>query len=179
MLLADAPPKSRPMTPSPKCFITLVKSPAQRKPFLNAFNHQVIPPYSSTHPLHRLIPIPQVDLILPTGIYDIISQSLLSCPCLATPLSYHRLVMPLSAILEPAFFNTCIKSGNVLLLSHGHLDVENIFCLSGGILRMSLDTEAYERAGLQGKPSKFGNGPGVMKRRRFCKFRAGPARAQI
>ncbi|KAF8252284.1 hypothetical protein K440DRAFT_633551 [Wilcoxina mikolae CBS 423.85] len=136
------------MTPSPKCFVTLAKPPAKKKPFLNTFNHQI-------------------DLILPTGIYDIISQSLLSCPSLATPLSYRRLVMPLSTILEPSFFNTLIKSGNILLLSHGRLDVENSFCLSDGVLRMSLDTETYERAGLQGKPSKFGNGPGLMKRRRF------------
>lgn len=75
--------------------------------------------------------------------------------------------MPLSAILEPDFFNTHIKAGNILLLTHGRLDVDNIITLSDGILRLSLDTEAYERAGLQGKPSKFGNGPGVMKRRRF------------
>jgi len=129
----------------------------------------------------------QVDLVLPTGIYNTISQSLLSCPPLATPLSYRRLVMPLSTILEPSFFNTFIKSGscapsppreadkcsrstgNILLLSYGHLDVENSFCLFDGVLRMSLDTETYERSGLQGKPSKFGNGPGVMRRRRFGK----------
>jgi hypothetical protein len=109
----------------------------------------------------------QVDLILPTDVYDLISQSLLSCPSFTAPPTYHRLVMPLSAILEPAFFNTYIKSGNILLLSRGRLDVENIFCLSEGVLRMSLDTETYERAGLQGQPAKFGNGPGVMKRRRF------------
>lgn len=109
----------------------------------------------------------QVDLILPTDIYDIISKSLHSCPALTTPPTYRRLVVPLGAILEPDFFNTYIKSGNILLLSCGRLDVDNIFTLSDGVLRMSLDTESYERAGLQGKPSKFGNGPGVMKRRRF------------
>ncbi|KAI5855928.1 ribonuclease P 40kDa subunit-domain-containing protein [Tricharina praecox] len=134
--------------PSPKCFVSLSKPPAKKRPFVNIFNHQV-------------------DLILPTDIYDIISKSLHSCPSLTAPPTYHRLVMPLGAILEPDFFNTYIKSGNILLLSHGRLDVDNIFTLSDGVLRMSLDTEAYERAGLQGQPSKFGNGPGVMKRRRF------------
>ncbi|KAA8909148.1 ribonuclease P 40kDa subunit-domain-containing protein [Sphaerosporella brunnea] len=134
--------------PSPKCFVSLVKPPAKRKPFVNAFNHRI-------------------DLLLPTDVYDIISQSLLSCPSLAAPPVYHRLVMPLGEILEPTFFNTHIKSGNILLLSRGRLDVENIICLSDGVLRMNLDTETYERAGLQGQPAKCGNGSGAMKRRRF------------
>jgi len=104
---------------------------------------------------------------LPTDIYGIISQALLSCSPLANTPIHHRLVMPLSGILEHDFFNVYIKAGNVLLLSHGRLDVDNIFCLSDGVLRMSVDNESYEKAGLQGRPAKFGNGPGVMRRRRF------------
>lgn len=76
--------------------------------------------------------------------------------------------MPLGAILESDFWNTYIKKGNVLLVSKGQLDADNIFTLNDGILRMSLDNEAYERAGLQGRQAKFANQPGLMKRRRFC-----------
>lgn len=108
-----------------------------------------------------------MDLLLPSGIYDLIGQRLLSCPLLATPPCYRRLVMPLSGILEPDFFNAYIKTGNILLLSQGVIGIDNVFCLSDGILRMSLDKEAYEKAGLVGKPAKFGNGSGVMKRRRW------------
>jgi hypothetical protein len=140
---------------------------------------QSIYPLTVNQQLFPMLTHLQVDLILPTDVYDLISQSLLSCPSLTAPPTYRRLVMPLSAILEPAFFNNYIKSGNILLLSRGRLDVENIICLSDGVLRMSLDTETYERAGLQGQPAKFGNGPGVMKRRRFgessyCELHSSP-----
>ncbi|KAI5800082.1 ribonuclease P 40kDa subunit-domain-containing protein [Geopyxis carbonaria] len=136
----------------PKVFVSLATAPQQlpTKRTLEAhpFNHQV-------------------DVLLPAAVYERISPSLHACAALASPPQYYRLEMPLGAILEPDFFNTYVKAGNILLLSHGRLGVDNIFTLSDGVLRLSLDNEAYEKAGLQGRPAVFGNGPGVMKRRRF------------
>jgi ribonuclease P/MRP protein subunit RPP40 len=38
------------------------------------------------------------------------------------------------------------------MLSEGKMTVDNMFTLKKGILTMYLDKEAYERAGLVGKP---------------------------
>ncbi|KAI5819732.1 ribonuclease P 40kDa subunit-domain-containing protein [Pyronema omphalodes] len=130
--------------PSPKCYLTLSSPGTSSPPFTNPFNHTL-------------------DLLLPSELYTLLSSTLLSIPL---P-SYSRLSMPLGRILEPAFFNHHIKSGNILLLSRGKLDAENLFMISEGILRMSLDTETYERAGLVGKPARYANSTGAGKRRRW------------
>lgn len=113
--------------------------------------------------MHRLT-VWQIDLLLPSECYSLIADRLHAA---LKPLSYRRLVMPLGAILEPVFFDTFIKTGNVLLLSHGRIDVDNVFSLSDGVLRMSLSKNAYEKAGIVGRPSKFGAGPS-LKRQRWC-----------
>ncbi|KAI5788135.1 ribonuclease P [Pyronema domesticum] len=130
--------------PSPKCYLTLSSPGSSTPPFTNPFNHTL-------------------DLLLPSELYTLLSSTLLSIPL---P-SYARLSMPLGHILEPAFFNLHIKSGNILLLSRGKLDAENLFMISDGILRMSLDTETYERAGLVGRPARYANSTGAGKRRRW------------
>lgn len=60
--------------------------------------------------------------------------------------------MSLSQILEGEFFTEYIKIGDILMLSRGRNDVDNVFTLRDGQLTMFLDKETYERAGLVGKP---------------------------
>lgn len=60
--------------------------------------------------------------------------------------------MTLSQILEGDFFTEYIKIGNIMMLSRGRNDVDNVFTLKEGQLTMYLDKETYERAGLVGKP---------------------------
>lgn len=63
-----------------------------------------------------------------------------------------RVTLSLSAILSGEFFTEYIKKGDIIMLSEGFYGVDNVFCLRGGILTLSLDKESYERAGLVGKP---------------------------
>jgi ribonucleases P/MRP protein subunit RPP40 len=59
-------------------------------------------------------------------------------------------------------------SGNVIMVSEGRIGVDDIFSLNGGVLRLSLVKETYEKAGLVGKPARFGGTQG--KRSRWCMF---------
>ncbi|CUS13546.1 unnamed protein product [Tuber aestivum] len=125
------------MTPSPKCYISVHKSPEKT----------ILP-----HPFNHL-----VDLLLPTDLYRLISNDLESSPSLSKPLRWHRMSIPLSVIVETEFLTKYIKTGNVIMLSRGRIDIDNVFSLNDGILRLSLTKEAYERAGLTGRPTRFGN----------------------
>ncbi|KAL7276358.1 hypothetical protein RUND412_000661 [Rhizina undulata] len=123
------------MAPSQKCYVSVGKNPEK-----TVLQH----PFNS-----------QVDFLLPTSLYELLSHDLSST--FQKPLSYHRLTAPLSAILEKDFFTKYIKLGNILLLSKGRIDIDNIISLSSGTLRLSLTREAYERLGLTGKPARYGN----------------------
>ncbi|KAK6000014.1 hypothetical protein QM012_004002 [Aureobasidium pullulans] len=71
-----------------------------------------------------------------------------------TTSKYARLRMPLLSLLTGDFFNTHIKTGNVLLLSSPlKLDTtssEASFTLINGVLSITCDRALYERAGLTG-----------------------------
>lgn len=60
--------------------------------------------------------------------------------------------MTLLQILEGDFFTEYVKIGDIMMLSRGRHDVDNVFALKDGQLTMFLDKETYERAGLVGKP---------------------------
>lgn len=63
-----------------------------------------------------------------------------------------RVTMTLLQILQGDFFTEYIKIGDIVMLSRGRTDVDNVFTLKDGQLTMFLDKETYERAGLVGKP---------------------------
>lgn len=63
-----------------------------------------------------------------------------------------RVTMTLLQILQGDFFTEYIKIGDIVMLSHGRHDLDNVFTLKDGRLTMFLDKETYERAGLVGKP---------------------------
>ncbi|KAJ5203053.1 hypothetical protein N7449_005132 [Penicillium cf. viridicatum] len=130
-----------------KCFTTIAQLPAfidpkqipsKRSPFSTIQNHAFV---------HS------VEVILPKEVYSQIK------PSLETKLEkprYARVFMAPSALLEHDFFNTYIKSGNVLMISEGRSGSDNVFTLQDGVLRMELGKEIYERTGLTGKPFRSG-----------------------
>ncbi|KAI9899535.1 hypothetical protein N3K66_005996 [Trichothecium roseum] len=59
--------------------------------------------------------------------------------------------MGLGDILEKNFLSH-IKQGDILMVSEGKANVDDMFTLKDGILEMYLDKETYERAGLVGRP---------------------------
>ncbi|KAF8472079.1 ribonuclease P 40kDa subunit-domain-containing protein, partial [Kalaharituber pfeilii] len=126
--------------PQSKCYISVNKKPKD-----------IILP----HPFNK-----QLDLLLPYASYELIKDEIQAhiSSQVRPPLRYHRMRIPLSAILAHDFFNKYIKIGNVVMLSEGRIDVDNVYCLSDGKLRLSLSKESYERAGLIGKPARFGGG---------------------
>lgn len=63
-----------------------------------------------------------------------------------------RVTMTLLQILQGEFFTEYIKIGDIVMLSRGRTDLDNVFTLKDGRLTMFLDKETYERAGLVGKP---------------------------
>ncbi|CAI7573524.1 unnamed protein product [Penicillium viridicatum] len=130
-----------------KCFTTIAQLPAfidpkqipsRRSPFSTIQNHAFV---------HS------VEVILPKEVYSQIK------PSLETKLEkprYARVFMAPSALLEHDFFNTYIKSGNILMISEGRSGSDNVFTLQDGVLRMELGKEIYERTGLTGKPFRSG-----------------------
>ncbi|KAI9794692.1 MAG: hypothetical protein M1833_007408 [Piccolia ochrophora] len=130
--------------PSTKCYVT----------------HGALPPtIDPQHPPLKKRPCATIlshklchsaELILPEEVYDAVWAELNGKLADAR---YSRLTCPLEALLQGDFFNTFIKTGNVLMISEGRAGVDNTYSLCDGVLRLSLDKETYERAGLVGKPS--------------------------
>ncbi|KAJ5374919.1 Ribonuclease P Rpp40 [Penicillium concentricum] len=130
-----------------KCFTTVAQLPAfidpkqipgKRSPFSTIQNHAFV---------HS------AEVILPKELYSQIK------PSLETKLEkprYARVFMTPLALLEHDFFNTYIKSGNILMISEGRSGSDNVFTLQDGVLRMELGKEIYERTGLTGKPFRSG-----------------------
>ncbi|TGO64571.1 hypothetical protein BOTNAR_0086g00110 [Botryotinia narcissicola] len=127
-----------------KCYVTHgtmghldpKQPPVKRKPFVNILGHKFIN---------------KVEMILPKELYDIMKKGMDGVVGENSPV-YSRVVLPLSALLEGEFFTEYIKKGNVMMLSKGMMEVDNVFSLSEGILTLHLDKETYERSGLVGKP---------------------------
>ncbi|KAI0110280.1 ribonuclease P 40kDa subunit [Daldinia grandis] len=92
----------------------------------------------------------KVDLILPAELMQLVEDKLTGDPSRA-PI-FHKVIMAVGQILEGDFFTEYIKIGNIMMLSEGRIDSENVFLLKEGMLTMYLEKETYERAGLVGKP---------------------------
>ncbi|KAJ5972196.1 uncharacterized protein N7479_002114 [Penicillium vulpinum] len=130
-----------------KCFTTIAQLPTfidpkqipgKRSPFSTIQNHAFI---------HS------VEVILPEDFHSQIKTSLemkLEKP------QYARVFMTPLSLLEHDFFNTYIKSGNILMISEGRSGSDNVFTLQDGVLRMELGKEIYERTGLTGNPFRSG-----------------------
>lgn len=56
------------------------------------------------------------------------------------------------------------------MLSRGRIDIDNVYSLNDGVLRLSLRKDTYEKAGLVGQPSRFGNTSGKKKPSRYSEF---------
>ncbi|KAK3400197.1 ribonuclease P 40kDa subunit-domain-containing protein [Sordaria brevicollis] len=92
--------------------------------------------------------INRVEVIVPQGIVEKVQKILNEK---AVP-EYKRVVMSLHDIVSGDFYTRYIKEGDVMMLSEGRRGIDNVFTLRNGILTMFLDKEAYERAGIVGKP---------------------------
>ncbi|EWC48398.1 hypothetical protein DRE_02167 [Drechslerella stenobrocha 248] len=131
--------------PEAKCYITCGNLPGEsaagvssRRPFSTILGHV----YNQ-----------QVDVLLPDGVCEMVRLKLEEQ---LKPLQYHRVFMGLKAILDKEFYNNYIRQGNILLLSDGRVDVDNVYCLYDGTLYLFLTKEMYEKAGLVGKKAAFG-----------------------
>ncbi|GKZ82128.1 ribonuclease P protein subunit p40 [Aspergillus niger] len=90
-----------------------------------------------------------VEVILPKDIFSHVQPQL-------QKLRYARVSMSLSSLLEGEFFNTYIKTGNILMISEGRSGSDSVFTLKDGILKLELSKEIFERTGLTGKPVRSG-----------------------
>ncbi|KAJ2902676.1 ribonuclease P 40kDa subunit-domain-containing protein [Zalerion maritima] len=110
---------------------------------------------------HRFLQ--KVDLIFPEKLKDTINDAISK---LETPV-YHRVFMSLENILEKGidgFFWTYVKSGKVMMLSEGSSETGNVLQIYRGQLTMWLEKEAYERAGIIGKPHGVKGSRGLKPR---------------
>ncbi|KAK6356425.1 hypothetical protein TWF718_000784 [Orbilia javanica] len=131
--------------PDGKCYITCSTLPAVIGP--ETLNQR---PYTT---IRGHVYNQQVDLLLPDEICELVSQRLNEQ---LKPLQYHRIFMGLKDILETEFYNHYIRQGNILLLSDGRIDVDDVYCLYDGKLYLFLKKDTYEKAGLVGKQAPFG-----------------------
>ncbi|KAI1382951.1 ribonuclease P 40kDa subunit [Hypoxylon trugodes] len=92
----------------------------------------------------------KVDLILPQELVQIVTDKIVGDPNRAP--TFYKVIMTLGQIIDGDFFTEYIKIGNIIMLSEGRLDSDNVFSLKDGVLTMYLDKKTYERAGLVGKP---------------------------
>ncbi|KAK3953427.1 ribonuclease P 40kDa subunit-domain-containing protein [Pseudoneurospora amorphoporcata] len=92
--------------------------------------------------------INRAELIIPQEAFDVVQKILNEK---AAP-EFKRVVMSLHDIFSGDFYAEYIKKGDIMMLSEGRKGVDNVFTLRNGILTLFLDKEAYERAGLVGKP---------------------------
>ncbi|KAJ5387999.1 hypothetical protein N7509_010540 [Penicillium cosmopolitanum] len=130
-----------------KCFTTVTQLPAfvdpkqipsKKSPFSTILNHPL------TH---------TVEVILPEAVYTSIQSSL---DAKLTKPRYARVFMSPADILDGDFFNTYIKSGNVIMISEGRSGSDIVFTLREGICKIELGKEIYERTGLNGKSIRSG-----------------------
>ncbi|KAK5797765.1 hypothetical protein VI817_004056 [Penicillium citrinum] len=130
-----------------KCFTTISqlptfvdpkKIPSKKSPFSAILNN----PLAHT-----------VEVILPETLYTSIGSSL---DAKLTKPQYARVFMSPSSILENDFFNSYVRSGNVIMISEGRSGSDTVFTLIDGICKIEMGKEIYERTGLSGKPVRSG-----------------------
>ncbi|KAI1133156.1 ribonuclease P 40kDa subunit [Nemania abortiva] len=140
---------------SPKCFVTYgtmsypdpSQLPAKAKPWSTLLSQDYV---------HK------IDLILPEELLHLVKEKILD-DTTRIP-SYRRVIMTLGQVVEGDFFTQYIKIGNIMMLSEGKVDTDNVFSIKDGKLIMYLDKETYERAGLVGKPRGAKGARGLQPR---------------
>ncbi|KAI1639256.1 ribonuclease P 40kDa subunit [Biscogniauxia mediterranea] len=73
----------------------------------------------------------KVDLILPEESLHFVRDKIMGGGPVQAP-SYHRVIMTLGQVLEGDFFTQYIKIGNIMMLSEGRIDSDNVFSLKEG-----------------------------------------------
>ncbi|KAK1755894.1 ribonuclease P protein subunit p40 [Echria macrotheca] len=91
----------------------------------------------------------RADLIVPEESFEAVRTALVQN---SPAPEFKRVVMSLQDVLSKDFYTEYIRKGDIMMLSEGRIGVDNVYSLKGGILTLFLDREAYERAGLVGKP---------------------------
>ncbi|KAF2967912.1 hypothetical protein GQX73_g5672 [Xylaria multiplex] len=140
---------------TPKCFVTYGtmsypnagQLPAKVKPWNALLSQDYV---------HK------VDLVLPEELLQLVKERILN-DAAQTP-SHYRVIMTLRQVLEGDFFTQYIQIGNIMMLSEGKADIDNVFSIRDGKLAMYLDKETYERAGLVGKPHGVKGARGLQPR---------------
>lgn len=122
-----------------------------------------LPPYidaaqppTKKSPWHQIKELPFVHtftMLMPDEMYQMVWTKL---DAEVKTIKYAKVIMKLHEVLEGEFFTQFIKKGDIVMLSEGCAGVDNIFSLRDGVLRLDLDKESYERAGLQGRPIRSG-----------------------
>ena len=134
-------------------YIETQQPPSRKKPFSTILNQSFTHAVSEKMRLMGSIWLrwlPQVELLLPEELYDLIWQDVSSK---TSSLEYSRVIMSLSEILDGDFFNKYIKAGtihspyegchwlilmhlsilgNILMLSEGRPGIDNQYMLKDG-----------------------------------------------
>ncbi|UNI19206.1 Ribonuclease P [Purpureocillium takamizusanense] len=92
--------------------------------------------------------ISKVDLVVPQQYYDALHETLTQD---SRQPRYSRVTMALGQVLQGSFFTNYVKTGDALMLSNGRGNGDR-FTLQKGILKLYLERESFERAGMEGKP---------------------------
>lgn len=73
--------------------------------------------------------------------------------------SFYVARVPLHLFLNPEFVSQYVKTADLIALSTGHLDTDDIICLdSQGTLILNLTKDTYQVLGLTGRPSRIALG---------------------
>ncbi|KAJ6445511.1 ribonucleases P/MRP protein subunit RPP40 [Purpureocillium lavendulum] len=90
----------------------------------------------------------KVDLVVPQLCYDALHERLTE----SSRQPHHwQVTASLGQLLQGNFFTEYVKTGHALMLSDGRANADR-FTLHKGFLKLYLDRESFERAGLEGKP---------------------------
>ncbi|KAL5000515.1 ribonuclease P 40kDa subunit-domain-containing protein [Aspergillus recurvatus] len=130
-----------------KCYTTIAQQPQFIDPKQPPIKKSPFSAILGNHFIHT------VEVTMSKEVYSSIESALDSK---LQKLRYARLSMTLSSLIEGDFFNTYIKTGNILMISEGRSGLDNVFTLKEGVLKLELGKEEYEKSGLTGKPVRTG-----------------------
>ena len=126
------------------------------------FSHSILPSYidplntsSKKEPFTTFAAHPHshtLDLILPAELWDVVRAHLSS----SKERVFARIFLKLSDILDEEFMDAYIRQGSVSMLSSGRPLVDTRYEVVDGVLKMEMDRQTYERAGLVGVPVEDG-----------------------
>ncbi|KAM0723132.1 hypothetical protein Q7P37_001332 [Cladosporium fusiforme] len=131
--------------PKPKCYFTHAtlptyidnaNPPTKKEPFRTTLEQQ----FSHT-----------LTLLLPSSSAQQALHDKLTTRDGDGTIRYARVYMKPVELITGDFFNSYIKTGNVVMLSEGRAGTDTVFSLCDGILRFEVDKPTFEKLGLEGK----------------------------